>query len=192
LFTSATDSVYDAYLIRKLSYITTGIEGGALNILRRAAVVIALSLSLTACASYTAKPNPAAGYAYQHKDFDFRYAWNTKSSDDGLRVDGLIKNVRYDLVQDVTLRLSLLNKDHKVISQGVALPLPQTVPLDDYRSFQFVFKDAKLQDVAELRFGISYIGVETGPQGINWNGDFTVDAATGLPTDHGRKPAEEW
>lgn len=164
-----------------------------MKILLKAAAALVLSISLTACASTNvAKPSPAAGYTFRHDDFDFRYAWKTSRSGEGLRIDGLIKNIRYPQIEDLDVTVSLLNKGRDVISEGVSFPVPQLMNKNDYRSFDVVFKDVNPSEVDQLRFRVGYRASDGGTLGIIWKSSFTVSAATGAIVGTTEKPVDEW
>jgi len=163
-----------------------------LKIALRVAASLAILISLTACASSKAgKPGPAAPYTFRHKDFDLRYAWNTSQTDQGIRIDGIVKSVRYASMDDLEVNVALLDKDRKVIGQGSTFVAPPALKIDDLRGFNLLIKDAKLSPGDMLQFVVDYKATES-YNGVNWHGGFTVNAMTGAPIGVGRSPEEEW
>ena len=164
-----------------------------MRILTRVAVSLTVLISLTACATSDAvKHNPAETFTYQHRAFDLRYAWKTSQTDQGVRVDGLIRNIRYANIERIDIKVSLLNKAHQLISEGVAYPVPQPIQINEYRNFDLLLKNAKISEGDLLQFLVNYSASE-GQNGINWTSNFTVKAATGaLVGTAEEKTEEEW
>ena len=162
-----------------------------MRILKRVAALLSVLISLSACAAPHAMQNPAAEFPFRHNDFDFRYAWKTNQTDQGIYIGALIKNVRYAAAEEVEVTVTLLNKEHKVISENTAFPIPQLITKGDYRSIGLLLKGAKLSEGDQLRFLVSYKASE-GSQGLSWRSSFTVDAATGAIVGAGEKPADVW
>ena len=162
-----------------------------MKMLRRVAVSLAVLLSLTACAASTVKQNPAADFAFIHKAFDLRYAWNTRQTDQGVRIDGLIKNLRPPRVENVEIRVRLVNQAHKRSSEGVAFPIPQPIDENDYRSFELRLPHAELAAGDQLQFITSY-DVAAGQGSFSWISNFTVDAVTGAVVGARKDLSDEW
>jgi hypothetical protein len=163
-----------------------------LKILRRTAALLTIVISLSACAVQgVTRPNPADNFTFIHKAFDLRYAWNTSQTDRGVRIDGLIKNARYSSIDSVEVNVSLTDKAHKVISRGTTFLIPQMIPMDDYRSFGLLLKDARLSEGDLLQFLVSY-NVSEGHSGNFWTSSFTVNAATGAVFGPGEKTDDAW
>jgi hypothetical protein len=161
--------------------------------LRKVAASLVVLISLTACgASYAVKQNPAAGYSFKHKDFDFWYAWEIGHTDKGMSIDGLIKNVRYNTVEDADVKVSLLNKAHQVISEDVTFLFPPVMKIDDYRSFRLLLKNAKLSEGDLLQFLVNYRASEGSQNGSAWRGSFIVNAATGSIVGIQDNAANQW
>jgi len=162
------------------------------RILSRVAASLTVLISLAACAgTQVTKQNPADNFTFKHRDFDLHYAWNASQIEQGVRIDGLIKNVRYPNIDDLEIKVSLLNKEHKVIADGVAFPVPQKVQVNDYRSFGMILKNAKLSGGDQLQFLVSYSASE-GQTALSWVSSFLVKAATGAPIGVGEGSDDEW
>jgi hypothetical protein len=164
-----------------------------LKLLTRFVASLAVVISLTACAAPNAVTlSPAAEYTYRHNDFDFRYAWKTSQTDKGIGIEGLIKNVRYPAVEDVEVRVSLLNKEKKLIAEDVTFPIPQTIRIEDYRSFEILLKNAKISEGDQLQFLVSY-SISEGLNAYKRKSNFTVNAATGaFPGTAKKSDDEQW
>jgi hypothetical protein len=162
-----------------------------MNVLRRVAVSLAVLFTLSACAAPTVKQNPAADFAFIHKDFDLRYAWNASQTDQGVRIDGLIKNLRFPKVENLEIQVRLVNKAHKVSSSGAAFPIPQPIDANDYRSFELRLPHAELAEGDQLQFITSYV-IAVGQGSISWISNFTVNAITGAVVGARKNSSDEW
>lgn len=153
--------------------------GGNVKILIKAAALLAVVVALGACATeQAARRSPAADYRYIYKDFDLRYAWRLTPTAEGLKVEGLVKNVRVQRLENVEVRVALLDKNRKELAEAVAFPLPQPIDSDDYRSFDVLLKGGQQEPGSLLRFVVNYVASSS--QGsYSWTSNFTVDAATG-------------
>jgi len=163
-----------------------------MKILRGIAISLTVLIFLAGCATSSAmKQNPADNFSFKHRDFDLRYAWKTAQTEKGVSIDGLIKNVRYNNIDNIEIRISLLDKAHKVIAEGVAFPVPQKIQLGDYRNFGILLKHAKLSDADQIRFLVNYSASE-GQSAFTWTSNFTVKAATGAAIGVGPGTENEW
>jgi hypothetical protein len=163
-----------------------------MKILARAAISLAALLSLTGCAaSYGAKNNPAIDYSFIHKSSDLRYAWNAKQTEKGVRIDGLVKNIEYPRVEGLEIKVSLLDKTHKVISEAVSFTVPYSIQVNDYTSFGVLLDKAKLSDGDLLQFLSSYNAV-AGQSSFSWFSSFTVNAITGEVVGRREKSDDQW
>ena len=164
-----------------------------MKILGKIAAALLVLVSLTACATSEAKKsNPADNYTFRHRNFDLKYAWKTSQTDQGVRVDGLIKNIRYSRMENLTLRVSLLNKGRQIIAESSSFPSPQQIQLDDISTFGLLLKNTKLSGDDLLRFQINYTASE-GTNALSWTSDFTVYAVKGTLVGIGAdKTEEEW
>ena len=158
----------------------------------RAVISLAALISLTGCAaSYATRYNPASDYSFMHKDSDLHYAWNAKQTDQGVRIDGLVKNVEYPRVESLEIKVSLLDKAHKVISEDVSFTVPYSIQSNDYTNFGVLLPKAKLSEGDLLRFLSSYNAV-AGQSSFSWFSSFTVNAITGEVVGRWEKPDAKW
>ncbi|HBA89402.1 MAG TPA: hypothetical protein DCZ75_15885 [Geobacter sp.] len=142
-------------------------------------ILAALFLAPTGCASLqTQQQEPFAGYPSQIDRFDFKVAWRTSKTKEGLAVDVVLKNVRYLLVNDMTLEVSLQGKGQKVLSKGSDYRL-QDLRDGEYANLHVFLKDASVSSGDQLHFQIRYNGIE-GSVAHNIVSDFTVNAITGV------------
>jgi len=149
------------------------------KILVRLAALLAVVAALGACATEQGvKRSPAADYRYLYKDFDLRYAWRLAPAAEGLKVEGLIKNMRAQRLENVEVRVALLDKSRKVLAEAVAYPVPQPIDSDDFRSFEVLLKGVQQEPGSLIGFVVNYVA--SSAQGsYTWTSNFMVDAATG-------------
>jgi len=163
-----------------------------MKILARAAISLAVVMSLTGCAaSLTAKPSPTANFSFIHKASDLHYAWNAKQNDQGVLVNGLVKNVEYPRVEGLEIKVSLLDKAHKVISEAVSFTVPYSIQVNDYTSFGVQLHKAKLSEGDQLLFLSRYNAV-AGQSSFSWFSSFTVNAITGEVVGRREKTDDQW
>jgi hypothetical protein len=154
--------------------------------------VVAMLVSLSACTvNEYARQNPVADMPYRHSDFDFKVAWKTSPTDQGLAIEGLLKNVRYAQVESVTLSVFLLNSDNKVLATASTFPNPQTIKIDDYVSWGVILKAVPSKG-DRLKFLIDYHAQEGNDGASRWISYFTVDEATGSEIKERIKNPDQW
>lgn len=163
-----------------------------MKLVTKVVMALAVLIFLSACATdATLKPSPAEGYSFFHKDFDLHYAWKTEQSDQGLRVAGLLKNVRNPRIESVEVNVALLDKSKKTIAKGTYFPARQPIDQDDYRPFDVVLKGSKISEGDLLQFIVNYVA-SAGQSSFTWTSSFTVDAKTGAIVGVGRAPDQRW
>jgi len=163
-----------------------------MKIFARAATSLLVLISLTGCAeTYAAKHNPPVGFSFVHKGSDLHYAWNVKQTEQGVRLDGLVKNVEYPRVEALEIKVSLLDKAHKVISEGVAFTVPYSIQVNDDTSFGVLLHKAKLSEGDLLLFLSKYNAV-AGQSSFSWISSFTVNALTGEVIGRRENPDDQW
>jgi hypothetical protein len=163
-----------------------------MKIFAKVAISLAVLTSLTGCAeSYAGKHSQPIGFSFIHKDSDLHYAWNARQTDQGVRVDGLVKNVEYPSIESLTIKVSLLGQGHKVISEGTGFTVPYSLPNDDDTSFEVLLPKAKLSEGDLLQFLASYNAV-AGQTSFSWISSFTVDALTGEVIGRREKSDDQW
>jgi hypothetical protein len=156
-------------------------------------LMMVMMTALAGCAAWNAeRPNPVAGLPYHHSDFDLKVAWKTSLTDEGLVVEGLIKNVRYAYMRDLDVTVALLDREKRVLAEHGELLVPVSLYIDYDQPFSVVLRDARPAPGDLLRFRITYRAVEGADSIFNWLSIFTVDAATGAAVEKVRKPLYDW
>lgn len=155
--------------------------------------ILAMLVSLSACTlNEYARQSPVADLPYQHSDFDFKVAWKTYPTDQGLNIEGLLKNVRYAQAESVTLSVFLLNSENKVLASASTYPIPQTIKMDYYVPFDVVLINAAPKKGDRLKFLIDYKAQEGNNGASRWISYFTVDESTGIEIKESIKHPDQW
>jgi len=149
-------------------------------ILTKMLTVLTLLLVMAGCGLQPyVKTDTAAGYPNRHKEFDYRYAWKAATTDHGVAIEGVMKNVRYPFIDSIILKVELLDKDGKVRAVESDFPMPQLTREGDESYFSLLLKGVKPAAGDSFRFTVHYTGNEGNDQKINWISIFTADALTG-------------
>jgi hypothetical protein len=150
--------------------------------MKRFAGLLAILMALTACAAMpAAQQKPFAAFPFRHNAFDFKIAWKTSPTEQGILVDGIMKNVRYSQVDDLEVTVSVLNKGNKVLAESTTFTVPRPITMDEYRSFDLLLKKVVLTQGDVLHFLIKYRVVDDVRSSFNWVSSFSVEALTGVP-----------
>jgi hypothetical protein len=141
-------------------------------------VLAALFLVPTGCASlHTQQQKPLTAFPFHHNSFDFRTAWCTAPSPQGLAVQGVLKNIRYPYVDDLEITVFLESKSNRIIADTTVF-LAGVISKDEYHDFNVNLKNAYPASGNLLKFRIKY-RAHDGNSIFSWVSDFTVDAITG-------------
>lgn len=158
----------------------------------KVAALLATILMLTVQAPAYAEGGPAAGLPFRHNAFDFKVAWKTTTVNQGVAIEGLLKNVRYPSVEGVDLSVRLVGKDNRVLVCGTDFPIPQRIGEYDYSPFRLVLKNGTVSKGDVLQFLIWYRINEGGQGGDRWLSSFAVDATTGAVVAKTAAKADDW
>ncbi|MDA8430821.1 MAG: hypothetical protein M0T70_16325 [Geobacteraceae bacterium] len=118
-------------------------------------------------------------YPYRFAGFDYRYAWNVARTEQGIVIDGIMKNVRYPYVGSVELTVFVQGKDEKIIARETTFPMPQQTREGDVCHFSLLLKGIKPVPGDRFQFLVHYRGSEGRDEDIDWISSFTADALTG-------------
>jgi hypothetical protein len=161
-----------------------------MSLVLRVAALVAMMVTLAASAFAGARPSPVAGLPYRHSDFDFKVAWKTSLSGQGVAIEGVLKNVRYPGTAGVDVTVYLLDRDHRLLAREMTFPIPQPIKWGETRPFAVTLNQAALAQGDLLLFLIRYQGEDGNDGGTSWMSNFTVDAATGAVVEENREPTD--
>jgi hypothetical protein len=159
-------------------------------------LIISVSFFVMAgCGSLNySKYTDVSGYPNRYADFDYRYAWKTAATDQGLLIEGVLKNVRYAFIDSVLMTVNVLDKDGKIVAKASDFPRPQQNREGDVCFFSLLLRDVKLAPGETFQFQIHYTGNEGDHHGggVDWYSSFKVDAMTGIVSHPSTKNPVEW
>jgi hypothetical protein len=153
--------------------------------------ILASCLIMAACGlQRSAQYTNVAGYPYRHADFDYKYAWKTATTDQGVVIDGVMKNVRYPSIDSVQMTIVVLGKDGKIIARASTFPMLQQTRENDVCHFNLLLRDIKPAPDDVFHFLVHYRGNEGGS--VEWHSSFRVDALTGAVIRPPSRNPDEW
>lgn|GEM_PF-667086 len=159
---------------------------------RKMLAVLAVLL-VTGCGVHRyAHDADVSGYPYRHADFDYKYAWKTTTTDQGVAIDGVMKNVRYPYIDSIILKVEVLDRDGNRRSGASDFPHPQQTREGDVSRFSLLLRDVRPAAGDSFRFTVHYTGNEGSDQKINWISIFTADALTGTIIRPPGKTPDRW
>ena len=120
-----------------------------------------------------------AEYPNRYSAFDYKYAWRTTDTDNGILIEGLLKNVRYTYIDSVLMTVNILDKNGRIVAKAADFPMPQRSGDGDVSYFSLLLRDVKPAPGNILEFQVHYKGNEGG-SGVDWHRSFKVDAMTGI------------
>jgi len=134
--------------------------------IRRTLMLIMISALLGACATY---PDPdrerLETLPQRYSQFDLIVAWETRVADGNTIVDGVVRNVRYHVMYDLEIWVSVLDPAGKVAARSVSFIIPTQLNMDQVAPFQ-VKLPVTVEPGTKLRFTYKYRGSEGGDDGF--------------------------
>jgi hypothetical protein len=157
-------------------------------------VALVSVLVMSGCALHQyADSTDLSAYPYRHAAFDYKYVWKTVKTEQGISIEGLMKNVRYAYINSVLMKVELLGKDDQVMSMTSGFPVPQETRMGEVNHFSLLLTDAKPVSGDMFRFTVHYTGNDgDSDDKVDWISIFTVDALTGAVIHPPDKKAGEW
>jgi hypothetical protein len=155
--------------------------------------VILLSLAImSGCGLQPYVQTDVAGYPYRYADFDYKYAWKSTRTNQGVAIEGVMKNVRYPAISSVQLTVLLLQKDGKIVGRESTFPMPQQSRENDVCHYSLLLKGIKPVVGDLLQFHVHYRGNEGNDEAIDWISSFKVDALTGAIIEPANSRPDKW
>lgn len=131
-------------------------------------------------------------YPNRHAAFDYKYAWKTVTTDQGVMVEGIMKNVRYAFIDSIDIKVDLQDKDGKTVASASDFPMPQQTREGDVSHFGLLLTGGKPAAGDTFQFTVHYKGNEGDTSRLNWISIFKVDALTGAVIHPQGRNADKW
>ncbi|ACH38208.1 lipoprotein, putative [Citrifermentans bemidjiense Bem] len=138
------------------------------------------------CSFVQAPPQMQFGDSpHRYTRSDFNIAWRTASSEQGVTIDATLRNMRYSLVKDLTMEVSLKRGDQVVARKKgfVYIDLKEKA----YGNVAVLLKGVSVSPGDQLQFRLTYEGTE-GTVARPHQLDFCVDAETGVVDEDKSSP----
>lgn len=103
----------------------------------------------------------------KYSQFDLKLAWDTRITEHGIAVEGLIWNLRWQHAESLEVWVSLLDPDGKVLTKAVGLVIPNPLNINEVSDFS-VRLPMKPPPGSKLRFTYSYYGVDDTEASTFW------------------------
>lgn len=151
-----------------------------MSYISKAVALLAAVLLIGGCGvpSYV-QPTNISEYPHRYADFDYKYAWKTVRTDQGLMINGVMKNVRYPYIDSVDLTVFVRNRDDRVFARATTFPSPQQSRQGDVINFGLLIKGVKPVPGDVIEFLVHYKGSEGNDDALDWHNSFKADALTG-------------
>lgn len=131
----------------------------------RMAKLVLLTVLVGACAAYPSRARQRLETLPQrYSQFDMVMAWETKNEGAHTVVDGVVKNVRYFVMNGVEVWVAVLDDSGKVASRSVSFIIPTQLYQDQSAEFS-VKLPVRVEPGTRLRFTYKYKADEGGDNG---------------------------
>lgn len=108
-------------------------------------VLMVLAVALGGCDTLQGRSNRSATYRHvaaehfafpeHYVQFDAAVSWIVRRSGRDLVIDGLFKNLRYDWMNNMEMRVAAIDPAGKTVARSVALLFPTRIRLDEEAPF---------------------------------------------------------
>ena len=145
---------------------------------RRLMLLISVVVTLCGFVSVSDQMQEQLKTLPQHySNFDVKMAWNVKTIGGNTIIEGIIQNVRYAIMDDIKIKIALVDANGKMIRQATDFIIPRQLALNDTSPFS-VKLPAVAPRGAKLVFTYRYMGFDGGggrdggPGGLDWMQSF--------------------
>jgi hypothetical protein len=112
-----------------------------------------------------------AGFPQHYSQFDMALAWEVTTAGKETVVDGVVKNLRYAVMDGIEVWIAVIDAAGKAGVRSVCYVIPRQIKLDEVAPFC-----VKLPVLVEagtlLQFTYKYQGTDGGEGGVNWMQSF--------------------
>jgi len=130
--------------------------------MRRILILVMMSALLGACATYPdIDQQRLETLPQRYSQFDLTLAWETRVAEGKTIIDGVVKNVRYHLMHDLEVWVSVLDPAGKVVEQSMTFIIPLQLGMDETAPFTVKLPYA-VAPGTRLRFTYKYRGDDGG------------------------------
>jgi hypothetical protein len=99
-----------------------------------------------------------------YSQFDVKMGWAVTAGNSGTTIDGVIKNDRYAIMEDIEIWASLVDAKGKLLARSVDYVIPKRLDRDDFAPFSITLPTAAPKD-AKLIFTYKYVGEDGSDDG---------------------------
>ena len=130
--------------------------------LRRFLFLLTMAIAMSGCAGYQdTSRQRMQGLTQHYSQFDLEMGWNYRVADGTTLIDGMVKNVRFQVMYDLEIRVEVVAPKQKVTARAVTLVIPRQLNLDESAPFSLKLPLA-VQPGNRLVFTYRYRGNEGG------------------------------
>ena len=137
-------------------------------------LLAAIMIIISGCATVVNINQERFNTLPQHySQFDLKIAWQTKTTDSGINIDGLVKNVRYFEMNDVEVWVSVLDGSGKTLGRSTSFFIPSSLRENEIASFNLSVP-VRANAGTKLQFTYRYIAPEENDGSGYWMQSFEV------------------
>lgn len=108
--------------------------------------------------------------SHQYNNFDVKMSFKIKTIDTTTVIDGIFRNIRYALMEDIEIRVVLLDGRGNTVCRTVEFVVPGRLDMDETATFSLVLPTV-VPHGSKLVFTYSYCGCDGG-DGTKWMQSF--------------------
>ena len=129
---------------------------------RHPCILVLLLISLGACATHPDLALQRLESLPQHySQFDVDLAWEVRSAGSQAEVDGELRNLRYQFMDDIEVWVALLDAEGKQVARSVSYLSPHELRQNEIAAFQLTLPAAAPVG-SKLRFTYNYTATDGG------------------------------
>lgn len=106
----------------------------------------------------------------QYSNFDVKMTWDIKVIDSKTVVAGVVKNIRYAMMEDIEIWVASLDSNGKIVGRAVDLVMPRRLDMDETTDFRVTLPFV-VPSGTKLIFTYKYAGYDGG-DGTKWMQSF--------------------
>lgn len=99
-----------------------------------------------------------------YAQFDVKMGWTVTAGNSGTTIDGIIKNDRYAIMEDIEIWASLVDAKGRLLARSVDYIIPKRLDRDDFAPFTIILPTVAPKD-SKLIFTYKYVGEDGSDDG---------------------------